>query len=175
MNKIKKFFSTTLVMMVFFLNFNFASAGLLNGFNDPPGCGGDEFLPVLAICGRNPDVAGSECSQFTHECSLGDLVETGKRFVVWIISFVLLIIPLYIMWVGVMMIWHQKFDPSAGDLKYYKEKLFYGIIYFILMLAAWLIVRLVIEVFQVDDSRIPMFLIDDNAEPIKLKNFDTNR
>jgi hypothetical protein len=169
----KKFIYFYLTLTLFFLNFNFAFAGILNGFNDPPGCGGDAFLPVLNICGRNKQVAGAACERFTQECNLGHLVQTGERALVWIISIALLIIPLYIMYIGVMMIWNQKFDQNVGNLKKYREKLYSTIIYFVLMLAAWLIVRLVVDIFQVD-PRINTFLLDDNGGQIKARSFNVD-
>jgi hypothetical protein len=167
----KKFIYFYLTLTLFFLNFDFASAGLLNGFNDPPGCGGDAFLPVLNICGRNLQVAGAACEQFTYECNLGHLVETGERALVWIISIALLIIPLYIMYIGAMMIWNQKFDQDLWTMRDLRKKLRNAILYFILMLSAWLIVRLVVDIFQVD-PRINTFLIDESGRSVKAKPFN---
>jgi hypothetical protein len=59
------------------------------------------------------------------------------------------------------------------DIKKWKDRLFTAVIYFIFMLAAWLIVRTVVDIFQVDD-RINSFLIDENGTTVKARSFNTN-
>jgi len=177
MKKIKQFLTLSTFLVILFSSFNAASAQKLFGYNDPPGCGGDTFLPNLVICGRNPASVDQGCMQYTKECNVGDMVETGQRALVWLISFALLIIPIYITYIGAMMVWTGKFDSNAGKLKQYKEEFFQAIFYFILMLSAWLIVKVVIDVFQVNDSegRVPIFLIDDNGNSVKVKTFNDNQ
>ncbi len=171
MNFLKKisYFS---FLFIFLLNFNIAQAGLLSNYNDPPGCGGDSFLPNLLICGRSSAAAGQNCQQFTKPCNLGDLVETGGRVLVWVISFALLVVPLFIMYYGAMIIIYRNMD-MPGALSNVKKRFWEILIYFIFMLAAWLIVRLVIDIFQVD-SRINTFMIDENGNSVKARSFNTN-
>jgi hypothetical protein len=59
------------------------------------------------------------------------------------------------------------------EIKKWRDRLTKAFIYFILMLAAWLIVRTVVDVFQVDE-RINTFLIDENGNAIKARTFNTN-
>lgn len=172
----KRFFLT--FVLVFILSTSFThttSAASLFGYNDPPGCGGDSFLPNLIICGRSPAAAGPACSQFTKACNVGDLVETGSRVLVWLISFALLVVPLLVMYYGAMIMWNQNMDGDTGVVKWAKTRLKEIIFYFILMLAAWLIVKTVIDIFQVDDSngRVPIFLLDEGGNSIKVKSFNT--
>lgn len=151
-----------------------ALAANIFGFTDPPGCeGNDPFLPVLVICGRNPSSMNNQCQQYSQPCSMGDLVETGSRFIVWLISLVLLIVPLFIMYYGAMIIINRQMDGNIDLIKQWRGKLWHTILYFILMLAAWLIVRTVVDVFQVE-PRINTFLIDENGQPVKARPFNTN-
>jgi hypothetical protein len=168
----KKF---VLIFVLFFVtattfNTSANAAGLL-GFNDPPGCESkDPLFPSLVICGRSPSTGA--CQQYTKECGLGDLVQTGSRVLVWIITLFLLIIPLFIMYYGAMMIIYRNME-MPGQLKKVKDRFWEILIYFILMLAAWLIVRTVVDVFQVD-KRINTFLIDENGNTVKARTFNTN-
>lgn len=148
------------------------SAQNIFGISDPPGCGGnDPFLPTLVICGRNQQSAGS-CTAYTKQCSLGDLVNTGGRALVWIISLTLLIVPILIMYYGAQIIITQQWDGDISLIKKYKGQLFHLLLYFILMLSAWLIVRTVVDIFQVED-RVPSFLIDESGNEIKARTFNT--
>ncbi len=180
--KIKNIFAHASFLVIVFSSFNSVNAQKLFGFNDPPGCGGDTFLPNLVICGRNPQVAsagegGQTCLQYTKQCNLGDMVETGQRALVWIISIALLIVPLIVMYYGAMIIYEQQWHGNIDLIKKYKDRIFEIILYFILMLSAWLIVKLVIDVFQVNDDagRVPIFLIDDAGNSVKVKTFNTNQ
>ena len=168
-----KIFSNLIFTIFFLLNFNNAQAGILSVYNDPPGCGGDNFMPNLVICGRSKTAVGPNCQQFTNPCNLGDLLETGGRVLVWIISFALLVVPLYVMWIGAEIIWYQKFDPNSGMLGKVKKRFREILIFFIFMLSAWLIVKLVIDIFQVD-PRINTFMMDENGNTVKAKSFNTN-
>lgn len=171
MNFFKKF-SYISFLFIFLLNFNNTQAGILSGYNDPPGCGGDNFLPNLLICGRSKTAVGANCQQYTNPCNLGDLVETGGRVSVWVISFALLIVPLFVMYYGAMIIIYRNMNmPSA--LTDVKKRFWEILIYFILMLSAWLIMRLVIDIFQVE-SRINTFMIDENGNKVKARSFNTN-
>lgn len=172
MSFLKKSSYIGLLLCIFFVNFNSAQAGILSNYNDPPGCGKDNFLPNLLICGRSKVTAGQACAEFTNPCNLGDLVETGGRVIVWVISFALLIIPLFIMYYGAMIIIYRNMD-MPGPLSDVKKRFWQILIYFILMLSAWLIVRLVVDIFQVD-PRINTFMIDENGNAIKARSFNTN-
>jgi hypothetical protein len=149
-----------------------AYAANIFGVVDPPGCESkDIFLPNLVICGRSP--ASGACQAYTKACTLGDLVNTIGRAVIWIISIVLLIVPLLVMYYGAQMIIEQKKPSSSSNLAKIKANLWKIILYFILMLGAWLIIRMVVDIFQVED-RVPSFLIDENGNQVKARNFNTN-
>lgn len=174
MKSFKKFFLVSLLVFSLFAKpVTPVNAQSLFGFNDPPGCGGDNFLPNLVICGRNPTSAGANCSQFAKQCTLGDLVETGSRALVWIISIALLIVPLLVMYYGAMIIYERNITGNLFKFEEIRKKFTNAILYFILMLAAWLIVRTVVDIFQVED-RVPSFLIDEQGNQIKARSFNTN-
>lgn len=146
------------------------AAGLL-GFNDPQGCESkDPLFPSLLICGRSK--ATGACEAYTKECGLGDLIQTGSRIIIWIVTLFLLIIPLFIMYYGAMIIIYRNME-LPGPLASVKERFWEILIYFIFMLAAWLIVRTVIDIFQVD-KRINTFLIDENGNKVEARTFNTN-
>jgi hypothetical protein len=177
MKKIKHYLTLSTFLVIIFSSFNAVSAEKLFGYNDPPGCGGDTFLPNLVICGRNPASVDQGCMQYTKECNVGDMVETGQRALVWLISIALMIVPLFVMYLGAMIIYNQQFDGDIKVIQALKKRFFEVILYFILMLSAWLIVKVVIDVFQVNDSegRVPIFLIDDNGNSVKVKTFNTDQ
>lgn len=151
-----------------------ASAQSLFGITDPAGCESkDIFLPNLLICGRSP--SSGACQAYQKPCGLGDLAETGSRVLVWLITIVLLIVPLIIMYYGAMVMYHSTLNPDLkiSVLNDIKKRFKQIIIYFILLLAGWLIVRTVVDVFQVDE-RVPTFLIDENGNEVKARPFNTN-
>jgi hypothetical protein len=166
------FIQFALVFMVLFgLSLPVYAANIF-GIDDPQGCGGkDPFLPNLLICGRSPSTGA--CQQYTQPCSLGDLVETGKRAIVWLVSITLLIVPIIVMYYGAMIMWNQEFGGGVVNLAELRKKFRMIFIFFILLLAAWLIVRTVVDIFQVDE-RINTFMIDENGQPVKARNFNTN-
>jgi hypothetical protein len=157
--------------VILLASFQSAQAASILGVSDPAGCESkDSFLPNLLICGRSP--ATGACAQYTKPCNIGDLVETGNRVLIFVISLFLLIIPLFIMYYGAMVIIDKNWG-GGFDIKKWKDRLFTAVIYFIFMLAAWLIVRTVVDIFQVDD-RINSFLIDENGTTVKARSFNTN-
>jgi len=148
-----------------------ASAQSLFGITDPAGCESkDIFLPNLLICGRSP--SSGACQAYQKPCGLGDLAETGSRVLVWLITIALLIVPLIIMYYGAMMIIYQQ-KELPGKLAEIRKRFWQILIYFILMLAGWLIVRTVVDIFQVEE-RVPTFLIDENGNEVKARPFNTN-
>lgn len=142
------------------------------GITEKSGCESkDPFLPVLVICGRNP--ATGACAAYSQPCTLGDLVDTGSRALVWLISVILLIIPILIIYYGAMIIINAKTGSDGGVMKAIRTKMWKVILYFILLLSGWLIVRTVVDVFQVD-NRINTFLIDENGNKVQARPFNTN-
>lgn len=172
MNKFKIFFATTSFLVILFSSIAPVGAQSLFGYTDPPGCENkDRFLPNLVICGRSP--ATGACQAYTKPCNLGDLVETVGRALVWLLSIALLIVPLLVMYYGAMIIWEQKYDGNIATIQVIKKRFKEVILYFILMLAAWLIIRTVVDIFQVED-RVPSFLIDERGNQIKARSFNTD-
>ncbi len=163
--------------LIFVLNTSFqasVSAASIFGYSDPAGCESkDPVFPSLMVCGRNPVSAG-ECKAYTKQCDFGDLVETGSRALVWLLLFTLLLVPIFVMYYGAMIMWNQKWDGGVSAIKKARDGLKKTIIYFILMLAAWLIVRTIVDVFQVRED-VPTFLIDEKGEVVKARNFDASR
>lgn len=172
MKVIKNFFLSSSLVFVLLLSFQSTYAANIFGITDPPGCESkDIFLPNLVICGRSP--ATGACSAYTKPCTVGDLIETGSRAIVWLISAVLLVVPILLMYYGAQIIINAKDGGGGGVMKEIRKKLWVVILYFIFMLAAWLIVRTVVDIFQVED-RVPSFLIDENGNAVKARTFNTN-
>lgn len=173
MKFLKNFLLT--LCLVFVLTISFGSsvqAASIFGIKDPPGCESkDPFLPNLVICGRNPISAGS-CTEYTKQCSVGDLVETGSRIIIWLITIILLVVPIILSYYGAMIMINQKYDGGVSQLKDLRGRFRNTLIFFILMLGAWVIVRTVVDVFQVD-PRINTFLIDENGQTVKVRTFNT--
>jgi hypothetical protein len=166
-----KLFFLAFVFCTFFSTTAHADLFGYNAKDEARGCpSSDRYLPTLVICGRNP--SSGACSAFTQQCNLGDLVETGSRAIVWLISITLLIVPLLVMYYGAMIIWEQKWDGNISQIQKLKNNFKRIFLYFIFMLAAWLIVRTVVDIFQVED-RVPSFLIDENGNQIKARTFNT--
>ncbi len=164
----------TVFMATVFTNPIVANAQTRNilGFSDPPACVKDNVLPVLVICGRNVNSAGA-CTEYARECTLPDLVSIAGRILVFIILLALLIIPLIIMYTGAK-IMYGKNSGSGGDMIKNLKKIFQErIVYFILLLAAWLIVRTIVDLFQVD-TRINTFLLDENGRQVKARQVIIN-
>lgn len=132
----------------------------------------DPFLPTLVICGRSP--ATGACPAYTNPCTVGDLVETGRRGLIWIISIVLLVLPVMLAYLGVQMIFQQKLGGNIEVLAKLKKNMLMIIIYFVCLLGAWLIVRSIVDIAQVN-PRINTFLIDQNGRRIEARQFDFSR
>ncbi len=161
-----------LFILFFLTQVQFSTAQGLFNSADPSGCESkDPFLPNLVICGRN--AASGTCSQYTNPCTFGDFVETGRRLLIWVISIVLLVIPVIIAYYGAIMIFYHKFEPNGAKLGDLKNKILWLLIYFVCLLGAWLIVRSIVDVAQVN-PRINTFLIE-NGEQVKARQFDFSR
>ncbi len=142
-------------------------------FNDPTGCqANDPFLPTLVICGRSPSTGA--CQAYTNPCSMGDFIETLRRLLIWVISIVLLIIPIVIAWVGAKMIYNREFKVGGQGLADLKNKILWLLLYFVCLLGAWIIVRTIVDVAQVN-PRINTFLIDESGQQVKARQFDFSR
>lgn len=163
-----------LFLFFFLTQLQFANAQLL-GFQEAAGCqaDADKFLPTLVICGRSP--ATGACEAYTKQCSLGDLVETGRRVLIWIITIVLMILPVVIAYYGALMIIMRENSADGMGIKNLKEKILMLIIYFVCLLGAWIIVRTIVDLSQVKTDRINTFLIDENGNAIQSRQFDFNR
>lgn len=167
----KKFIFLFLITISFFNNSVF-SQGFFSA-KDADGCEKkDPLLPTLIICGRSP--ATGACPAYTEACTVGDLVETGRRGLIWIISIVLLVMPVLIAYLGMRMIFEQKLGGNIAILAKLKDNFFWILIYFICLLGAWLIVRGIVDIAGVND-RINTFLIDKDGTRIKAKPFDYTR
>ncbi len=172
MQNFKKSFLISCLVVILSTSFQTANAANIFGVYDPPGCESkDKIFPSLVVCGRNP--ASGACPAYTKQCNLGDLVETGSRAIIFIITLALLIVPLIIMYYGAMIIINQQLDGGINQLKKLKDNFWRVLVYFLLMLAAWLIVRTVVDVFQVR-SDINTFLIDKDGTTVKARPFPTN-
>lgn len=165
----------TLFLLFFLTQLQFAGAAGLLGFQEAAGCeaSADKYLPTLVICGRSP--ATGACQAYTNPCSLGDLVETGRRVLIWLITIVLMILPVVIAYYGAIMIIYREFTPGGMGLAEIKKKILWLIIYFVCLLGAWIIVRTIVDLSQVKTDRINTFLIDENGNAIQSRQFDFNR
>jgi hypothetical protein len=147
------------------------AAGMFS-FNDPTGCqSNDPFLPSLVVCGRNP--ASNVCEGYTNPCTFADFVETGRRLLIWSISIVLMLLPLVIAYYGAAMIIYRENSFDGGKVKGLKNQILWLTIYFVCLLAAWIIVRTIVDIAQVD-PRINTFLIE-NGQQVKARQFDFSR
>jgi uncharacterized Tic20 family protein len=158
-------------------NFVPAQAADIFGFEDPPSCKNDPFFPVLTICGRNKTSAVS-CQEYTKECTLPDLVSMAGRGIIWLITLVLYIFPLIVMYEGAKLIWYKKIvntyyytNGEGKKVMITYDRILKSIMYFVLMLFGWIIVRTVIDIFQVD-SRINTLLLDQNGGQVKARQFN---
>lgn len=80
---------------------------------------------------------------------MGDLVETGRRVLIWLITIVLMILPVVIAYYGAIMIIYREFTPGGMGLAEIKKKILWLIIYFVCLLGAWIIVRTIVDLSQV--------------------------
>jgi hypothetical protein len=103
---------------------------------------------------------------------LGDLVDTGSRVIVWLITLALLITPLIVSYYGAMLMIYRNMGDAGINLKTIKDKFAMTLLYFILMLGAWIIVRTVVDIFQVDTANINTFLLDESGQPIQSRTFN---
>ena len=97
--------------------------------------------------------------------------------IVWLISVVLLIVPIIIIYYGAKIIINAKDGAGGFKMAEARKSLTRVFIYFIFMLAGWLIVRTVIDIFQVrtdGPNAINTFLIDENGQSVKARTFNTN-
>ena len=183
MKSFQKSFLIFSFLVIFVSNFSVqVEAANILGFNDPKECVKDTVLPVLVICGRNKTSAGT-CQQYTNPCTFSDLVSMGGRVTSFIILLGLLIVPLIIMWYGLQIIIQKNWSPDWSSLgfskggptylAYLKANFTFAIICFILMLSAWLIVRTIVDVFQVNPN-INTFLIDENGTKVQARQVNIN-
>lgn len=172
MQKLKKIFLISLVLIVTATSFSVpenVEAANIFGVTEAQGCEtSDPFFPVLLICGRSKSTGA--CEAYTKQCSVGDAVATAGRLIIWLISAAFLLVPLLIIYYGAMVIINKEYDGGISMIKTAKDRLKWLLIYVILMLGAWLIIRTVVDVFQVD-TRINTFLIDENGQKVESRNF----
>ena len=164
-----------LLILLFFVSITSTSfaAGFFSN-TEADGCTkSDPFLPTLVICGRNP--AAGVCPAYTQACTVGDLVETGRRGIIWIISIVLLILPVLIAWTGAQMIILREFKGAGIDIAKIKERILWMIIYFVCLLGAWIIMRTIVDIAQVRTDRINTFLIEKDGSRVKAREFNFSR
>ena len=161
-------------VLVLFVSNTFAQN--LFGVQEAPGCETrGQILPTLVICGRSASVG--TCTEYQRPCTVQHLVDTGGRLLIWVLTFAFLMVPLIVMYYGAQIIYQRKFPSAPGAavtaLKIVKENFWRVTLYFILMLCGWLIIRTVVDIFQID-PRINTFLIE-NGQPVQSRSFDGSR
>lgn len=119
----------------------------------------DGLFKPLVVCGRNTATA---CAGTTNPCKLSDLVTVFGNIVINIIILLLIISPLYIMYIGIQMIINHGIPKKMVELK---QKLLLSILYLIVIFGSWLIVNEIVKVFNIS-SDVPSFLLDKNGAPI---------
>jgi hypothetical protein len=153
---------TILLTFLFILNLNFFT---LTANAQDSKCGQGLF-PDLVVCGRS---ASSACQEQAVPCGLKHIPIVFGNLIEFAIIFVLLLIPIYIMFIGVRMILAQ---GVPDELKKLKASLFKASGYFILIFASWLIVKTITDTFGVS-SDVPSFLLDRDGSVIENRGTPT--
>jgi hypothetical protein len=137
-----------LLVNVFSFNLQYVNAA-------PNYCGNDrKGLPPLVICGRSGSGA---C---TEQCEIKHVGMFLNNLVYLIMYLMFLLLPLYIIYIGIEIIRAQG-KPEA--LTHAKDAAFRIVVSLILFLLAWLIVYTITVVLGVRQN-IPSFLIKDGQQ-----------
>jgi hypothetical protein len=151
----KKFLQTTILSTLAAISiFNFSFAQTTDA------CGGDSIFPPLVICGRS---STSACEQFKEPCEVRHLPLLMGEIIIFIITLLLILSPIYIMYIGIQMIFQQGLPKQLNKLK---GQLLWTIVYLIIILGSWLIIKEVVNVFGIS-SDVPSFLLDNNGQTIQ--------
>jgi hypothetical protein len=120
----------------------------------------DSIFPELIVCGRSQSTAcAKERPETTQPCNLGHVLPIFSNVILFAITLVLILIPLYIMWIGIQIIINRGIPEELVKLK---KQILASIGYLILIFAAWLIISEVTKVFKVS-SDVPSFLLDNGG------------
>ncbi len=145
-----------------FLNFTFAFILFFSlfytetsiAFAKVKRCGDENsILPPLVVCGRPGNGA---CS---NECSFQDVGQSLENIMYLIIYIFVMLVPLYIIYIGVEMIRSQGVPEQLKEVRNIAGRV---IISLILFFSAWVIIYAVASIMKVNE-RVPTFLLNNNA------------
>jgi hypothetical protein len=122
----------------------------------------ESIFPELIVCGRS-EKSLCKTEDNIQPCRLEHIPLLFGNIMQFAIIFVLMLIPLYIMWIGLQMIIYRE---KADALSQLKKKILASIGFFILIFASWIIIRTVTEVFGVSQD-IPSFLLNQDGSIIE--------
>lgn len=117
----------------------------------------DGLFKPLVVCGRT---STSACGQ-TEPCKLSDAFTVFGNIVQNIIILLLILTPIYIMYIGIQMILQHGVPKQLAELK---MKLIWSVIYLIIIFGSWLIIREIVNIFNVS-SDVPSFLLNQDGTP----------
>lgn len=119
----------------------------------------DSVFKPLVVCGRT---STSACGN-TQPCQVKDIFTVIGNIVYNIIVLLLMLVPIYIMYLGIQMILQRGVPKQLSALK---DKLLWSILYLIIIFGSWLIVQEIVKVFNISND-VPSFLLDSNGTPIQ--------
>lgn len=117
----------------------------------------DGLFKPLVVCGRT---STSSCGQ-TQPCKLSDAVTVLGNIVQNIIVLLLILTPIYIMYIGVQMILQRGIPKQLLELK---KQLIVSVVCLLVVFGSWLIVREIVDIFKIS-SDVPSFLLNQDGTP----------
>jgi hypothetical protein len=123
-------------------------------------CREDSIFPTLVVCGRS---AATGCNNYTKACQLSDVPVVLGNLIQWIILMILMTIPLYIMYLGILMVAKRGIPEEMMKLRY---RLLWTIFFLIIIFASWIIVKEIVDIFKIS-SDVPSFLLNSDGSVIQ--------
>ncbi len=157
----KSFFKKMLFSLVLATSFSFSGNVV---FAAPYSCNGS-ILPNVVICGRSKGTVCDEGGRdMSKQCTVADFTEVLGRVLLFMITLLLVLTPLFIMFLGLKLMIYGKISEKKADIK---KQIYAGLFYIIIILGSWLIIKSIIDTLGVR-SDIPQFLLDKNGDKIQV-------
>jgi hypothetical protein len=123
-------------------------------------CKEDSIFPPLVICGRSH---ATGCNNYTKACQLSDVPVVLGNLIQWIILMLLMTIPLYVMYLGILMVAKRGIPEEMVKLK---SRLLWTVFFLVIIFGSWIIVKEIVNIFKIS-SDVPSFLLNSDGSIIQ--------
>jgi hypothetical protein len=123
-------------------------------------CSEDSIFPPLVVCGRSE---ATGCGKFTEACKLEHVPVVLGNLIQWVILMLLMTVPLYVMYLGILMVAKRGIPEEMVKLK---SRLIWTIFFLIIIFASWIIIKEIVNIFKIS-SEVPSFLLNSDGSVIQ--------